>query len=226
MNKHQTSNYENKVLKETLERADTQIRVNETDIQDLHSMITDMIAENERMISVLDQNDRTEGICRHLLQYQYRHDLINKCACMIMDGRFAAADLIRIFPHSIYTEAARLLEKAYTANKNESASDGISPPGSDESVFVQDPEVYRLFAEYEQIMHELDQKAETQEILRYLIRDRYRSSLKCLCVKYILTEGLSVNDLKGMFGPDICAEAFLLYQKLQEQWVSETCSCA
>ncbi|MBR3343317.1 MAG: hypothetical protein IKG34_03875 [Solobacterium sp.] len=226
MNKHQTSNYENKVLKETLERADTQIRVNETDIQDLHSMITDMIAENERMISVLDQNDRTEGICRHLLQYQYRHDLINKCACMIMDGRFAAADLIRIFPHSIYTEAARLLEKAYTANKNESASDGISPPGSDESVFVQDPEVYRLFAEYEQIMHELDQKAETQEILRYLIRDRYRSSLKCLCVKYILTEGLSVNDLKGMFGPDICAEAFLLYQKLQEQWFSETCSCA
>ena len=93
-------------------------------------------------------------------------------------------------------------------------------------VFVQDPEVYRLFAEYEQIMHELDQKAETQEILRYLIRDRYRSSLKCLCVKYILAEGLSVNDLKGMFGPDICAEAFLLYQKLQEQWLSETCSCA
>lgn len=226
MNKHQTSNYENKVLKETLERADTQIRVNEADIQDLHSMITDMIAENVRMISVLDQNDRTEGICRHLLQYQYRHDLINKCACMIMDGRFAAADLIRIFPHSIYTEAARLLEKAYTANKNESASDGISPPGSDESFFVQDPEVYRLFAEYEQIMHELDQKAETQEILRYLIRDRYRSSLKCLCVKYILTEGLSVNDLKGMFGPDICAEAFLLYQKLLEQWLSETCSCA
>ena len=226
MNRYPTTDHKNELLTEMIERADRQLRINEADIKALQTMIADMIYENERVIGVLDQNDRTEGICRHLLQYQYRHDLINKCACMIMDGRFAAADLIRIFPHSIYTEAARLLEKAYTANKDESASDGISPPGSDESVFVQDPEVYRLFAEYEQIMHELDQKAETQEILRYLIRDRYRSSLKCLCVKYILAEGLSVNDLKGMFGPDICAEAFLLYQKLQEQWLSETCSCA
>ncbi len=222
MNIHQTSNYENEVLKETLERADTQIRVNEADIQDLHSMITDMIAENERMISVLDQNDRTEGICRLLLQYQYRHDLIDQCAGLIMDGRFSAADLIRIFPDKIYTEAADLLAKAYAVRRNDPGSDSFHRPDPDESVFVQDPEVYRLFSEYEQIMHELDQKAEAQEIHRYLIADRYRCSLTCLCSKYILAEGLSVSDLKGMFGPDICAEAFMLYQHLKEQWLSET----
>jgi hypothetical protein len=34
------------------------------------------------------------------------------------------------------------------------------------------------------------------------------------------------QDFEHITVSDICAEAFLLYQKLQEQWLSETCSCA
>ncbi|MCR5449056.1 MAG: hypothetical protein K6F23_06620 [Solobacterium sp.] len=221
MNKYRTDDNSHSI-REQIRRADRQILINEADIRDLETMIRDLMSENERKMLILDDKNETEGILRYLLQHRCRHDLISRCAEHILNGRFAMHDLLRIFGTGIYTEASCLLSRAYDDVKSITETDCLSCPDPDTNKLVQDPEVQRLFSEYEQLIRQFDQKAEKHEILRYLVTDRYRNELIFLCTRYMLVEDLPVNDLKGMFGPDICAEAFMLYQDLRERWVRET----
>ena len=225
LNKYHTADNDHDIpagIPEQIRRADRQILMNESDTKYLERMIRELISENEHMTGCLNEKDETECILRYLLNHRYRHDLTNRCAELILKGRYTISDLLRIFGHSIYAEAADLLDRAYSRHSSITETDTLSCPDPEDNVLTDDPEVHRLFSEYEQIMYFLDRKAEKQEVLRYLIRSRYRNELICLCTEYMLVEGLQVNDLKGMFGPDICSEAFILLQDLRDQWLTET----
>ncbi len=226
MNNYQTEENSQDIPVEILKlirHADRQIRINESEISDLETMIKELTYETEYKMLVLDDKDETEGILRYLLQHRCRHDLTSRCAGLILENRLPMSDLLRIFGPGIYAEAASLLDQAYKDCQNNDEINCFSCPDPDDNVLVQDPEVIRLFCEYERIIRFLDRKSEKQELLRYLVRDRYRNELVCLCTGYMLVESLPVNDIKGMFGPDICAEAFILLQDLREKWISETC---
>lgn len=225
MNKYQTEENDQNIpaeIPKLIRHAERQIRINEAEIRDLETMIKKLISETEHRMLILDNKDDTEGILGYLLQYRCRHDLVSRCACLILENRYQMRDLLRIFGSVIFTEAAVLLDQAYKSYQNNDETNGFSCPGPDDNVLVQDPEVIGLFCEYERIMRFLDRKAEKHELLRHLVRDRYRNELVCLCTRYMLVESLPVNDLKGMFGPDICAEAFILLQDMREKWTSET----